>query len=406
MSQTLTNNDSHAPALTRLREEVAQVGTEVASAFRRLLEALPARPARPSHLAAHLGLNTNLTHKLATAVAKEDPLEALLVLPGPAPLAQVADEAERKGASAAACEAAREAARRFDALVRRVAGDRTSFDALVSDWVPSSRAQIDAAARQSVHRGMRQLLGVSAELQFNLYMFAPSPSDPDLVDVATVDGQMGLRRVRAGGGLRLSAMSTLERRCATADTTRAVLTDFCSTPTPSFRIAGPKERATYELEWHDTVGPASSRDVVLGEVHRRSFTRYCSRPEAPLATVACALNAPSRAYAGEVLIHHDLYNGTVPEFRALSTGLKGHANPNAPAGHEPVATGSEVRAIPAGRVLVTPLAGLAFYGRLVRAQAGALNCDAEQFRSFRVEFDYPVFDSQMQFVLRLPERPR
>lgn len=404
MTQAAKPPNSPLASVSDIQSRAVVVAEMLTVAFRSLVGAIPGGPSRPMDVARALGVNKNLTHRVTTALNESEPLAALLAMPGPGPLQRMADRASELGVGARVCQEARDAARRFDDLIRSVAGDRTLFDAMVSEWVPAARSQVDAAARQSVYRGMRQILGVSAETKFNVCIFKRSETVPGRVDFLDIDGQLGVRRIQSGGRLFLTISSNLLGHSAGSPTTRSVLTEFCSAPPPTFKIVGPSSRSVYEIEWNDTLGRASARDVVIGEMRRGAFLLERPKPEEVYTGLADCMSVPARRFVSDVLFHRDVYKGAIPVFRVLTTGDKGIVMANDQShDHERIKIDAEIQAIPEGRITEVPTPEVPFYRRLIESQTAAAGWDIRAFRAFRICFDYPIFDSQMQWLIPLPE---
>lgn len=404
MQRTERPQTASLASASDIRVQAVAVAESLTHALRRLIGAIPGGPSRPMDIARSLGVNKNLAHRVSTALTDADPLSALLTLPGPAPLIRMADRASLIGVSPAVCQSARDAAREFDDLIRSVVDDRTSFDAMVSKWVPGARSQVNTAARQSVFRGMSQILGMSAETKFNVCVFKRSASQPDRVDLLDIDGQLGVRRIQASGRLFITINSNLTGHSAKSQTTRSVLTEFCSSPEPQVKVVGPSTSTVFEIEWSDTIGHASAKDIVLGEMRRAAFLLERPGPGEPLGGLADYLSVPTRRFVSDVLFHRDVYRSAIPVFRALTTGSKGLvlANDNSH-DHERIEIDAEIQAIPEGRIATLPTPEIPFYRRMIESQLAAAGWNINEFRAFRIRFDYPVFDSQLQWLIPLQE---
>ncbi|MDX9912866.1 MAG: hypothetical protein RBS39_13665 [Phycisphaerales bacterium] len=384
-----------------------RVSDALSSAFRNLIDELNGQSSRPTDISRLLGVNKNLAHRVCTSLNKSEPLAALLAMPGPGPLKRLVDRASGHGASAKTCLEARRAIYEFDELIRSVAGDRTSFDSIISSWVPEVRSQVDTAARQSVYRGMRQLLGVFAETKFNICAFKRSETRPGRVDLLDLDGQMGVRRIQASGRLRLTIVSNNTGNSKGSPTSRTVLSEFCSSPPPNSKITGSGESATFEIEWAQKVGNASAQNIVVREFREGAYLLERPAPTEVNTGIVDCLSVPARRFFSDVLFHRDVYPGSVPTFRVFTTGMKGivPANDHSQE-HEQIKIDAEVQAIPEGRVAEMLTPEVPFYRRMLESQISSLGWRIEEFRAFRIKFDYPIFDSQLQWIFPLPEKSK
>lgn len=109
---------------------------------------LGADATRPQDVSRRLGLNKNLTWKVARIVQAEDPLEAAALVPGQAGLDIFVCAFEKAGVSASSVERARAACRGFEEMIERHAGDRAMFDAMLDSMGVGTQAE--AGDRKSV----------------------------------------------------------------------------------------------------------------------------------------------------------------------------------------------------------------------------------------------------------------
>lgn len=391
--------------LKDLREAVEGVSRALSTSFRRVIDALPGRPQRPGHIARSVGANPNLAHRLCTAIGKLDPIETLLTMPGPVPLTQFADAARAHGVAGEICESAKDAVREFESLVHAVGNDRVSFDAVLSEWVPSARAQQDATARQSVYRGLRQIRGASAETHFFVSVMHPSAEDALRLDVLVLSGDLGVERLRSSGRFVLTDEVRLVNNAAAAESGFRVLPEYCSMPAPSFETAGVGAGIRYFLEWHDSFGKASSRDIVLAGLHRKGFVRRRASESAAFGAVTTRPNLPSRQMVFDLMLHRDALSGCIPYFRAYAPKWGGMNSPNNPLDDlNIIPQDAEVQSVRDGGLDELSTPEVPFYHRMLAEQCGRLGWDLSQFRAFRVRMDYPLLDADLQFVIPLPEQ--
>lgn len=162
-----------------------------------LSEAVGSDPLRPQEVSRQLGLNKNLTWKIARVLGSRDCFEAVAMLPGVEGVEIYLRAFESAGAAAALIQSAREAFGAIDRVVRHHFGDRSQLD-LVLDGVRAD-ANLEQS-RRLAFRGMSGVFGVQAKVRLTTHLVVPSAED-GLADIALIVGLVGLQRLRPRGKL-------------------------------------------------------------------------------------------------------------------------------------------------------------------------------------------------------------
>jgi hypothetical protein len=347
----------------------------------------------------------SVAHRLVTALNKKSHCDLLITVPGPGPLADIVDSARRLGVSDSVCAAATEAVSKFDNLVQTLAGDRLTFDAMMSEWVDDARVQIDTAARQMIFRGMKQLKGVCAETQFTTFMFHPTSGSDERVDMLNLEGIMGFQRVRARGEMCIIGHSGIAGGASDLKPSRTIVEEFCSTPAPVLRVGGTATKATLRIDWQGRIGRGHTRDVVLREKYPGGVTRHRTNPARQFGSVAAEPYVPSKLAIVDILFHKDLFPTCIPTFQILATGLRGFADPNDPEStHERLFIDTALQAFGAGSIHQMQTPEVPRYRDLLESQCADMGWNLAHFRAFRVRVEYPVVNSQMQYVIPIHEK--
>jgi hypothetical protein len=387
-------------------QEALSLAERLYDSFSKLIAALPGQPQRPMDLARTVNVDKSVAHRLVTALAKPTPMGVLLALPGPVPLAEIAKAARKLGVDPVLCAEATDASTEFDGLVQSLAGDRATFDAMLSDWVDEARSPIDTAARQLIYRGMKHVQGVAAETAYTAFLLHPSSSSSERGDEMALDCVLGLHRVRSSGNLCVRMTSDLRGSATVAESTRTLLKDFCSEPTPSFHTSGPADALTCVMDWNGKLGRLHTSDVVVGEVHRKVFTYSRSSPARKFGGLGCTPWVPVRRAIVDLMLHRDIFPTCIPSFIVSRTGIHGLPDPNDPQRlQDRIRMECDIQAVSTGNVTRNLTPEVPFYRRLLESQCKSLGWDINAFRAFRVRIDYPIFDAQMMFVITLPEAP-
>ena len=157
-----------------------------------LSEAAGIDPLRPQDVSRRLGLNKNLTWKIAKVLGGRDSLEALSVMPGSEGIDIYLRAFESAGVDATPIRSAREAFASIDDVIARHFGDRGQLE-LVLDG-----ARADGNLEQSrrlAFRGMSGVFGLQAKVRLAANIISPS-TEKGKTDISLIVGLVGLQRLR------------------------------------------------------------------------------------------------------------------------------------------------------------------------------------------------------------------
>ena len=411
-TQTPLRGDTDA-----LEAQIVATGDDLLRSIQAVLSPFAAGSPGPQALARQLGVDKVLTSRVLKATRSGDPIGALHAMPGPDPLRRLVRAAGRKGASAESVIEATGAIAAYEALIRDRLGDRSLLDAILSAWAPEARREFELRRKQAAFKALSQLKGVEARTILATAILSPS-ADSARVDVAWINGLIGLQRLRPGAPVVLTT-----RKVAPAEGGRRptaldggaieapqslMLAPFCSTPMAQMRAQRAGDVVHYTLE-DGGFGPGSSADLVLAEVNRAELPRYRA-PDSQRRSYFFAESTPcARALQFDLLVHEDLYPETEarggPELLLYDTALEGVADVNDPSRDvdrldmletvEPLGPGlARVRSMDVPR-----------YAELVGRVMESLKLEIGRFRGWRCRIDYPLYGTQVTMaVLREVER--
>jgi hypothetical protein len=398
---------SNSSPVATVETKIADAGRELARAFRRVLEAIPGAPHRPQSLARSLGVNIVLTSRILKAVQQLDPLAVAHAMPGPEPLRRLLRAAGKKRIDPALVHDARVAVDRFQQLIDVEAGDRSALDAIISGWLPDAREKVELLAKQSVYRGMSQLLGTASEVEHHTIMLYPSRDAADRCDQVWIVATRGLRRVRPGLTVKYDTVHTtgplLTVTGQPVESLQGLLLEpFCSKPLPQLQVRHFGDRSQYTLSGDD-VGVGSAVDLVHATL--LSGTKELHRlPDEPprKATMAVGIDMPSRALIFDVLLHNDVFPGQQPTLHLYRAMPYGPANPNDPSRDvdrldviqsiQPLGQG-----IAKFRAAETPS-----YVEMLRHVCRQRQWDGDDLRGYRCRIEYPIYGSEVVIAFDLP----
>ena len=402
---------------------LSQGAAAVVQVLRQLLEqaeSLAGHAGRSTALTARLKLDKSLASKAIRAAQTEDPLAALLVLPGAQGLSMIARSARRAGVAATLCDALVERARELDAIIAALPDGKADLEATLAGWFPQEMSRGERRARLAAHRSAVFLAGTSLEAAYECEIHMPGQND-GWCDSITLAMRLGFRRLRLGSrhivsGLPSVAndypgltMSTLDGEPYDDGPLKAVVREFSSDPLPNFDVM-PRGRG-----WMFAIGSASPDlgepvDVATALRVRGICPRYAT-DELEYEHFTMALRKPTRALVMDLLIHKSMFVTGEPE---LTTRLYGEAPPppriaHSPDGkplfseYDPIASSAELRRLgPGMEALASPLVPR------VRDFVGfglqKLDTTIHEFRAYRISIEYPLPGMQYRVWMPLDRR--
>jgi hypothetical protein len=390
-----------------IENQIAEVGRDLAASLNNVLTAIPGAPHRPQWLARSLGVNTVLTSRLLKAANHSDPIAVTHAMPGPEPLRRLLKAAARRKVSQDLIRTARLAVDRFEKLIEREAGDRSALDAIISGWLPDARERVELIAKQSVFRGMSQLLGSSCEVVHSTMINYPSETNRDRADQVSIMASLGLRRVRPGLVVTCDTIHTgaplYTLTNQPVEGLRDVLLEqFCSRPLPQLQVNKHDNVAKYTLSGDD-VGVRSAVDLVHATYlpAGKQILRDPSEPARP-ATLAIGLGTPARTLIFDIILHEDVFPGQTPELALYRT--VGVFNVGSRRDIDRMDVIESVQFLGNGisrfRTAENPA-----YIDMLRHVCEQRGWDSSKLRCFRCRVEYPIYSVEVVVRFEMPPRP-
>lgn len=350
--------------------------------------------------------------KLAWSVFKvamaSEPLAAGVYVPRAAAMEKVLKAAISRGVPAQVVQRAEEAFSSFEELVTRHAGDRTSFEAMITGVSGESKESIDLANKRATFRGNTQLWGVHLRTGLNCHVVQPG-TRPGSLDTIQVRGWVGLRQLRWSKTMR-AAMGTrhrdvlgmpengpLEPEEVLAPSSFSLLRRFSVEPLPEFRAVA------------DSTGFGRVEILSRGVGNTAAFTFFCAMvsrnshsfpighpyPQGPCWRTLITL--PTETRIEDILVHKDAWSGPPPRVGVYGTQA---TNPNAIAN----IVEREEDLLPVQESITELGLGadalddpeVPDYPEMMRYVLGKAGWDHSQFRVFRCRIEYPILFSLLR----------
>lgn len=376
-----------------LDETVARVGRRLADTFGSLLASLPGAPHRPQELARTLNINKDLSSRILKVVENRDPIAIAHAIPGPEPLRRLIRAGARRKIERGVLRAAEQSVDEFESLIRNVAGDRGGLDTIISAWLPEVREKAELLSKQAVFKGMSQIRGLSAEVDFVTRFVHPAASGRKR-DYVLLSGLRSLRRLRPDAvvalnyfGLHPAAGSgqllTMDGNAAD-DQHDYILEQFCSSPRPHFAIS--EERAmTSQILSDDEVGLKSATDLTWAHIQRSSEIRG----------VFSTVNVPTRKGIYDLFLHPDIEPRVEPALEIHDTTEKGVArfgDPARAADLLDIKANIDFLGVGASRFRCTEIPS---YMDMIEFVCRKMGWNASELLGYRCSIDYPLYGSQI-----------
>lgn len=419
MASRFTHHDSpaSAPPGSDLRQKVEKLGIELENHFNQVITHLPHRIAGPQILANTLGITTVTASRFLKAIAQTDPIATIQLLPGPNPLRRIIEASREAGVADAYCQEALDSVEQFDLLIRTTAGDRSSFKAMLTAWLPEERKEFEAQRRQSIYKALCELNGVSSESEINAIFLHPSETK-GAIDILNVKCLLGIDRIRPEavvflGTRRLGKDAeeshaprfplTLDGKPALDGLADVRLDEYCNAP-PAPLEAEMLEDGTVQYALAPTgFGPASKVDLVIAELNRAELRDRKPSAEHPPYFFHIPEMA-SRKLVFDLLVHEDVFPGATPTLLAYDTVGRGPARAGDPSRNldmrdladDMQAVGFDHRRL---RLLEFPA-----YPKLRESVLNKLDWDPTRFRAYRVEIAYPLTGCQITLAFQKPAK--
>lgn len=178
------------------------IGSDIQSSLLLILQGVEDCTMRPTDLSRKLDVSRVMISRLINAIKKPDPFETLTRIPGPETLRSIVRSASQCGVSKTDADKALQLIDSFDELIREQYGTRTAMNAALSNANEHTREKFEQSSRYQVFKGMSQIVGVQSSLWLTVMMLTQNADDPHGVDISTIHGTTGLRRLRPDTPLR------------------------------------------------------------------------------------------------------------------------------------------------------------------------------------------------------------
>lgn len=368
----------------------------VRQALTSLFESVGTDPSRPGDVVRRFELDKTLAWRLARVVTDDRLTDAASHLPRRPSFQIVADKLARHRAPPERIAAMFDALDEYERVVERHAGDRDRFEVMVGGSSAKTSARKLETLRRSAYLANSAIWGVCTSVHIAARFVLPSRT-PGRLDIATVCGMIGFRRLRAdvpwviaaayawGETLRGDTYRPLPIDPAAPDDT-PLIPSACSAPLPRITAQAQGPREVRYVLGEGPVGNTAASDVLFGW-RRHDDVSASASFAGEVGEHAMRVTTPTEHLVHDLFIHRSL------EFAVDPHGsVYGHL----PGGHpvtEPGATAPELP-VPAPVVALRsddPLftRGAPHYARLLNHATSCLGVSRSDLAVYRCQIAYP-----------------
>jgi hypothetical protein len=394
---------------TECRARVGQLRT----AFIELYDSIGADPGSPQQVARKLRVNKTLAWNVARLLQAADALAAVNHVPGSSSLEKVIQATVRQGADSLVVAKARTAVQDFRRMIESHAGDRPTLDLIIDGASTADNNRLELS-RKLAFRGNSGLYGVQARTRVLCNFLAPNPDDPTRLDMATISGYSGFRRLRpsvrwpifmvrawTGGQDALvgPGWQPIEPS-PEASGGFPVIRSFARGDLPQISPVSTAEGCDYVLG-EGPVGNEGAFDCFWGEFMRGAVSAHATG-EGDIGEFGAAITAPVERLVSDIIVDSRLEFALKPELLVFGR-IFAHGQPTGDA-KDPnlLPIHQSTIELPGTPPLVnTPL--VPRYSELIGKVYERMGWQPEQFRGIRLLMEFPPLGSNV--ILRFPLPP-
>ncbi len=400
-------NPQSADQLDRRSSEGLQiastVGEDLRASFGALLDSIPNCSMRPTQLARKLDVSRVMISRVMSSIGKENSADILTSIPGPETLRAIVRSAQGLGVDQLLTNNGRVAIDAFDSLIRDQFGTRVALNAALSTLHSDSLDKFEQSGRYQVFKGMSQILGVESKIWLTCMMLTPSKEQKNAIDITTIHGTSGLRRLRPDMPVLLSYGVPPKHRFDNQSPSQLGLDlsqFFSHTPAPLTAVEENGQVInTFApvIEGKDSLYDLISSVSIPGGIHRYAAPGRSKRgtsviPDVPVATLV-----------SDVVLYKDIFENTDPQLFVYKTMGKGGADIEDPLRDiDRVVTSDQIKSLGVGlselRISEVPK-----YQEMVRYLSEHNGYEPDDFRTYRLQVQYPVIGFQYVMAFDVPE---
>jgi hypothetical protein len=398
-----------APA--NFREEGRVVIHGVRTALADMLQSVNADPAQPQEISRRFDLDKMLTWRVSRVVCGDDAWEAVEYIPRRPSMQLFANAMVKHGARDLQVQNLWQAMDAFDRFMDiHAGGDRDTLEIMTSSAGSRFSSKRLEQFRKDGYLANSALWGISTNLHLAIRMMAPG-SKPGMVDLATVCGFVGFRRLRENVKWTVASVTQWDSapdqhnfyEALDLETTGIpLIPKFSSKPVPSMHARKERDHDTAFKLNDGPVGHVAAATVMLGWITRNCAPLEESYP-GEQGEHGAALSTPAELLLHDFYVHKSLAFALDPSVRIYGQLPGGPRYPQ-PDGEE---AALPVQAELASRGFSPPdttTPEFSRYREVVDMMCSRLGHSLRDFHGYRLRLKYPPIPAISVISHRLAER--
>lgn len=385
------------------------IGAELQRSINRVLHQIEGCTTRPTDIARTLKISRVMVSRLLTAIRKPDPIETLTRIPGPETLRTIVRAARKSGATKEHIDNALNAIEAFDELIRVHFGTRSALNAALSNTNPNAQSKFEQASRYQVFKGMSQIVGAQSNLWLTCMMLTPSEGSTDGsndgIDISTIHGTSGLRRLRPDTPIRFVygvPPEFIDRRQSPVRRGTDLSDFFMHLPAP-IRVdeAHGQIINTFEPE----VGGKDDLYDMFAEVYIPSGSNRYAAPGRSYRGTTVIPDVPTLTLISDVILCDGIFEGIEPQLFLYNTMPRGGADIEDPKRFiDRVETNERLEYMGNGTGALE-VNDFPAYRDMVAYLCEKNQREPDSIRTYRLQVQYPVYGFQHTIAFKVPQRP-
>lgn len=377
-----------------------------------LVEVIPdLQRRRPSDISRALDVDMKLAWKVSHLAKSPSAVAAVRHLPGQAGMQIFLDAARRRGCPGAQVAETEEAFGRLWEFIRRTAGSRQSFEAMMVGVQGARDRTLEREHRRRMYEGASSVWGVQCETIYRMDVLYPSRT-AGTMDYLTLRTLGDARRLRAGVSIPFPRHRNIDKTGTAQPITDAdpidpavspsdlpIVRSLCEGTVPPFPMrtfAAGVQRFESPVSMHPDSAPFT---VVTGEVLRAVQPARMSE-DCPGIFKLMRVRIPSVRLTFDVLVHRDLVEDDVTPDVALLSDLNPLPRGVVDVHRESLPLTPKMTPLePAELQSAYAIGPLDGYIDAAFNQAAGRKDD---YRCFRLEMSYPPVATTVMFECQLP----
>ena len=380
------------------------LGQQIQGTMDQVLNNINGCSMRPTDIARKLDVSRVMVSRLINAIRKPDPIETLTRIPGPETLRSIVRAALNNGADHENADQAMRLIDSFDLLIRDQYGTRTAMNAALSGANESTLEKFEQSSRYQVFKGMSQIVGAQSSLWLTCMMMTTNKDDPSSIDISTIHGTSGLRRLRPDTPIRFvyGIPPEYEDRRQSPQRKEFDVSSFMVHEPAPIRVEE-ENGQIINIFSPDQVGKDALFDMFSEVYIPNGSNRYAQNGRSMRGTTVIP-DFPVVTLVSDVVLCDGIFDGIEPSLLVYNTMPRGGADVED--------AKRDVDRVPVSDELVElkrdlselEISEFPKYVDMIRYLCEKNQRSMDSLRVYRLRVQYPVFGFQYSIVFRVPEQ--